>query len=71
MTSDEKLILLRRDIGLPASAQPDTLLASLPEWGSLAILLVVLHLEEKHRLAVTGEQIRGCRTVAELLALIP
>lgn len=71
MTSDEKLILLRRDIDLLASAQPDTLLASLPEWGSLAILLVILHLEEKHRLTVNGAQIRGCRTVADLLALIP
>ncbi|MEN9537659.1 MAG: hypothetical protein RLZZ178_1656 [Verrucomicrobiota bacterium] len=71
MTTDEKLLLLRRDVGLPASAQPDTPLASLPEWGSLAILLVIVHFEEKHKLTVSGAQIRGCRTLADLLALIP
>ncbi len=71
MTSAEKLRLLRGDVDLFASAQPDTPLASLPDWGSLAILLIIVHFEEKHRLAVTGTQVRGCRTVAELLALIP
>jgi len=30
-----------------------------------------VHLEEKHQLTVTGAQIRACRTVADLLALIP
>ena len=71
MTPDEKLRLLRSDVDLFAAAQPDTQLASLPDWGSLAILLIIVHLEEKHQLTVTGAQIRGCRTVADLLALIP
>jgi acyl carrier protein len=71
MTPDEKLRLLRSDVDLFATAQPDTPLASLPDWGSLAILLIIVHLEEKHRLTVSGAQIRACRTVADLLALIP
>ena len=71
MTPDEKLRLLRADVRLFAAAQPDTQLASLPDWGSLAILLVILHLEERHQLAISGAQVRDCRTVADLLALIP
>lgn len=71
MTSEEKLHLLRGDVDVFASAQPDTVMAALPDWGSLAILLIIVHFEEKHRLTVTGAQVRGCRTVAELLALIP
>ncbi len=71
MTSEEKLRLLRADVDLFASARPDTPLASLPDWGSLAVLLIIVHLEEKHRLTVSGAQIRDCRTVADLLALIP
>ena len=71
MTPDEKLRLLRSDVDLFAAAQPDTQLAALPDWGSLAILLIIMHLEEKHQLTVTGTQIRACRTLADLLALIP
>jgi len=71
MNSDEKLRLLRSDVDLFAAAQPDTMLAVLPDWGSLAVLLIIVHFEEKHKLTVSGDQIRGCRTVADLLALIP
>lgn len=71
MTPDEKLRLLRSDVDLFAAAQPDTQLAALPDWGSLAILLIIVHLEEKHQLTASGAQVRECRTVADLLALIP
>lgn len=71
MTPAEKLRLLRSDVDLLAAAQPDTQLASLPDWGSLAVLLIIVHLEERHRLTVSGAQIRDCRTLADLLALIP
>jgi len=71
MTPAEKLRLLRSDVDLFATAQPDTQLASLPDWGSLAVLLIIVHLEEKHQLTVSGAQVRACRTLADLLALIP
>lgn len=71
MTPAEKLRLLRSDVDLLAAAQPDTPLASLPDWGSLAVLLIIVHLEERHQLTVSGAQIRACRTLADLLALIP
>ena len=71
MTTDEKLRLLKADVDVFTSASDDTPLAALPDWGSLAILLIIVHLEERHRLTVSGAQIRACRTVADLLALIP
>ncbi len=71
MTIEEKLRLLRADVDHFASAGPDTELATMPDWGSLAILLIIVHLEDRHRITVTGAQVRACRTVAELLALIP
>jgi hypothetical protein len=45
MNSDEKLRLLRSDVDLFAAAQPDTVLAALPDWGSLAVLLIIVHFE--------------------------
>lgn len=71
MSPDEKLRLLQADVDALAKADATTRLEALPDWGSLAILLVILHLEEKHRLTVSGARIRECRTVAEILALIP
>ena len=71
MTSEEKLRLLQSEIDSVAQATLVTPLASLPDWGSLSILLVIAHFEEKHKLAVTGAQVRACRTVGDLLALIP
>lgn len=71
MTSEEKLRLLQSEIDSVAEATLATPLASLPDWGSLSILLVIVHFEEKHKLAVTGAQVRACQTVGDLLALIP
>lgn len=71
MTLNDQLQALRRDVDLFAGANLDTPLASLPHWGSLAVLLVIQHCETQHGLALTGTQIRGCSTVSDLLALIP
>ncbi len=71
MISAEKLKLLQDDVDVFATATVETPLTSLPDWGSLATLLVIVHIEERHKLAVTGAQIRGCGTVGDLLALIP
>ncbi len=46
-------------------------LAALPQWDSLAILLAVSHFEHVHDREITGAQVRACRTVADLLNLIP
>ena len=71
MNAAEKLRLLQADVDVFTTATAETPLAALPDWGSLAVLLVIVHCEDKHRLTVSGAQIRACRTVADLLALIP
>jgi hypothetical protein len=71
MITAEKLRLLQAEIGAFATANLATPLAALPEWGSLTVLLVIVHFEEKHQVTVTGAQIRACRTVGDLLVLVP
>ena len=71
MTLEQKLAALRADVDALAAATPETVLGSLPNWDSLAILLVVSHFELGHQQTITGAQVRACRTVADLLALLP
>ena len=58
MTPEQKLAALRADVDVLAAATPEAVLGLLPNWDSLAILLVI-------------SQVRACRTVADLLALLP
>jgi len=71
MTPEQTLDALRADVDVLAAATPETVLGSLPNWDSLAILLVVSHFEHGHQQTITGAQVRACRTVADLLALLP
>jgi acyl carrier protein len=69
MTRAEQLAALRTDVDALAQADEATVLAALPQWDSLAILLVVSHFEHVHDLEITGAQVRACRTVADILNL--
>jgi hypothetical protein len=69
MTRSEQLAALRADVDALAHADEATVLAALPQWDSLAILLVVSHFEHDHEIEITGAQVRACRTVAEILNL--
>ena len=71
MTRSEQLAALRADVDALAQADEAAVLAALPQWDSLAILLVVSHFEHVHKQAVTGAQVRPCRTVGDILNLIP
>ncbi len=71
MSTASRLTALQADVDLFAGATPATRLDALPGWGSLAVLLVILHCETKHRLTVTSAQVRACATVGDLLSLIP
>jgi hypothetical protein len=53
-----------------ADATPDTVLAALPRWDSLALLLVITHAEQAHGRSLTGAQVRACRTGRDLLTLL-
>lgn len=70
MTRLEMLNALRADVDALARADEATILAALPQWDSLAILLVVSHCEHVYDLEVRGPQIRACHTMADLLDLI-
>ena len=70
MTRTEQLTALRADVDALARADEATVLAALPQWDSLSILLVVSHCEHVHKLAITGAQVRGCRTVGDILNLL-
>ena len=69
MNRADRLHALRQDVDALVDTDEGSVLATLPQWDSLAILLVLSHYEHAHKQAVTGAQIRACRTVAELLDL--
>jgi acyl carrier protein len=71
MNIDPEIFLkdLKAEIDLFAVAQKDTSLDALPGWDSLAILLVLSFFEEKYGVSVSGQQVRACRTVADLYSL--
>jgi acyl carrier protein len=69
MTRAEQLAALRADVDALARADEATILTALPQWDSLAILLVVSHFEHVHDREITGAQVRACRTVADILDL--
>ena len=69
MNRADRLHLLRQDVDALVDADEGTVLAALPRWDSLAILLVLSHYEHAHKQAINGAQIRACRTVADLLNL--
>jgi len=71
MSDASKLAALQADVDAFASAAPSTPLATLPQWGSLTILLVVLHAETRYGMALAGTRVRACVTVADLLELFP
>jgi hypothetical protein len=71
MNQYEKLQKLKADLDTFSTATLETQLESLPEWGSLTVLLVIVHFEENHGATVSGLQIRGCKTVGDLLGLVP
>ena len=69
MNRADRLHALRQDVDALVDADEGAVLNALPRWDSLAILLVLSHYEHAHKQAVTGAQIRACRTVADLLDL--
>lgn len=71
LDESKALTALQSDVDVLAGATPDTVLTSLPQWDSLAVLLVLSHLEQTYKVELSGPQVRACRTVRDLLGLIP
>ncbi len=74
MKSDVQIAfeLLQREVDALAAPQVtlETPLQALPQWDSLALLLVIQHAEIHYHRAVTGAQLRKCRHVSDLINLL-
>lgn len=71
-SEEQRWVALRADVDALAAAPAgiDTVLAGLPQWDSLAVLLVITHAEQTHGRTLTGAQVRACRTGRDLVALL-
>lgn len=68
---DQYYQALQKEVDVLAGVSPDAPLSGLPQWDSLAILLVISHFEHTYKMTVTGREIRQCKTLRELIQLIP
>ena len=71
LTFDSYLQTLQKEVDVLVGVSPDAPLSGLPQWDSLAILLVISHFEQTYKMSVTGREIRQCKTIRELIQLIP
>ena len=62
---------LQKEVDVLVGVSPDAPLSGLPQWDSLAILLVISHFEQAYKMTITGREIRQCKTIRELIQLIP
>jgi acyl carrier protein len=71
MNRTQQLEALKADIDIFTGADEATRLDGLPNWDSIAVLLVISHFEQVHKVEIAGAQVRACCTVGDLLALTP
>ena len=50
--------------------KPDTELANLAEWDSLAALGVIVMFDMEYGKTITGADIKACKTISDLFALL-
>ncbi len=62
--------LLAVDFQEPVEVKPDTVLADLPEWDSLAALGVIVMFDIEYQKTITGDHLKQCVTVRDLYALL-
>ena len=58
------------DFQKPVAVTPDTELASLPEWDSLAALGVIVMFDTEYGKTISGESLKQCRTLTDLHQLL-
>ena len=54
----------------PGTLQPDVNYRTLPYWRSMYALISVAFCETEYDVAVTGQDLRACNTVADLYSLV-
>lgn len=68
---DYRYQALQKEVDTLAGVSPDAPLSGLAQWDSLAVLLVISHFEHAYKMSLTGREIRQCKTIRELIHLIP
>jgi len=69
--TEKQFRALQAEVDVLAGAVLDTPLASVPQWDSLAVLLVITHFEHVYHVMITGAEVRACSTPRDLIKLIP
>jgi acyl carrier protein len=54
----------------PAAISPETILASLPAWDSLGVVMWIAEIDETFGVTLQAKQITECRTTRDLAALL-
>lgn len=68
---EEKIALLEEDLELDAGTlTPETELSQIDEWDSMAYLNFVVLVDENFGTQISAAQLKACKTVSDLLALM-
>ena len=71
MTNQEKLALIEEALELDeGTLTPETLLADLDEYTSMAKLSLIVMFDDEFDKTVTGAEVKGFQTVSDILALM-
>ena len=71
MSEQEKIALIEENMDLDeGSLNPDTVLADLEDYTSMAKLGLIVMLDEEFGVKVTGDMVKGFKTVADILAVM-
>ena len=62
-TFDHYYQTLQKEVDAFAGVSPDAPLSGLPQWDSLAVLLIISHFEHAYKMSLTGREIRQCKTI--------
>lgn len=71
MTEKEKLAMLEETLDLEeGTLSEDTVLAELDEYDSMAKLSLIVLMDDEFGIKVTGDMIKGFKTVSDILAVM-
>lgn len=69
MELKEKLALIEETLDVDeGSISPDTMLADVDEWDSIAALSLIVMLDEQFERTISGEQIKALVTIQDILS---
>jgi len=71
MTINEKIVLLEEMMELDeGTLTPETILADLEEWDSIAVISFIALMDEEFNKQIKGSQIKEFKVVADILAVM-